>query len=91
MPELLTWDLESEMTPGDFLIGHVLGEHKGDEESVQNATLAMLAATFKQAGLDTDAAVDKAMEAMEAGLRIGVERTAESTSLTFDLKYDDDE
>lgn len=80
--QVLPWGLDSDMSPVDFLIGHLSGSFVGEQESLENASVALLSATFMQAGLTTDKAIDKAYDYLERGATL----KWDGRSLSFDFK-----
>lgn len=77
-----TWDLDANESPSDFLIGHLENRWVGEQQSVEDATIALIAATFVKAGLSADEAIDKAYEYTEKGVTVAWN----GSSLTFDFK-----
>lgn len=85
VPELIpnkTWDLDDKESPSDFLIGHLEGRWVGEQQSIEDATIALISATFVKAGLPTDDAIDKAYEYTKKGVALAWN----SSTLTFDFK-----
>lgn len=89
MPEasdipIKTWSLDDlhEMTPGEFLIGHVTKQWEGDSDSLYEAVVSMLAAGLVDfGGLDPETATDMAMAQAERITSI----SWDGKSLVFDM------
>lgn len=71
-PPAETWCLDDlqDCTPGDYLIGCLEHRWIGDDESKQQALVAMIAATYAYAGIPHETAADLAIERVEAGVTV---------------------
>ena len=88
--ETKTWDIDDfladgECSPLEFIIGHIQGKWVADEESLYGAIVAIMAATFAEAGMDPDVAVDVAMAQAE---RV-TSASWDGTSLEFRMDDED--
>lgn len=80
----LIWDFAdiSEMSPGDYLIGTMLGHHEGDTESQEKATFALLFGAFTQMG---GLGHEEATEAVDEMMGRGVSVKWDGSTLSFDF------
>ena len=89
------WNVERpDISPSDYLIGATLGWWHGDDESLADATVTVVAQVLAQAGLPYDDAVDRAVDMVfpegdaERTLGISVQRDGDSYKVRIDFDKD---
>lgn len=94
MTETRPWNYETDETPGDYLIGHLSGKFVGDDDSLQFATEALMAATFVRAGLTPDQAIDAVEKTVREGTHVKIALVNDgdgNSTLSFEFEQDEEE
>lgn len=82
MAEKHTWSIQNlnDVSPLEYLIRTGSGEWEGDEDSQAEAMVSIVASTFASAGLDSEEAIDKAIEFVSSGVSF----TFDGENVSFD-------